>query len=154
MTWSSMDSTGSASLIRWSRMAEILIKAVDAHHPDPAVDERGCYKRGYPVVVMPDGHQWGSAEGLPTFYVIKLPTVTVEQVQKYIDQWMDPLVPTEVKRRREWTVDVDLLPTDVLNTLVTTGTITVSFPGYNGPSDISWNQARNRFRNMRTGLTE
>lgn len=43
-------------------MAEILVKAVDATNPDTEKDRRGCYKKGYPVVVMLDGHIWGRCE--------------------------------------------------------------------------------------------
>lgn len=66
-------------------MAEILIKAVDATHPDPVKDKRGCYKKGDPVVVMPNGHNWGNAECLPTFYVFRIPGLTVEEARQYIE---------------------------------------------------------------------
>jgi hypothetical protein len=68
-------------------MAELLIKAVDATHSDPAKDSRGCYKRGDPVVAMPDGHSWGVREGLPKFVLLKVPGVTVAQAQQYIAPW-------------------------------------------------------------------
>jgi hypothetical protein len=124
-------------------MCEILVKATDAHGD-------GTFKRGFPVVVVPDGHTWGAREGLPTFYVIKIPTLPVAEAHKYVERWTEGEL---LASQREWTIDVDLLPTAVLNTLVTTGTITIAIQGYNGPSDISWNQARNRFRNMKTGAT-
>ncbi len=71
-------------------MAEILIKAIDATHPDPEKDRCGCYKMGDPVVVMPDGHVWGNEECLPTFYVFKIPGLSVEQAQKYVEPHMEP----------------------------------------------------------------
>jgi hypothetical protein len=43
-------------------MAELLVKAISNSHIDPTKDQRGCYKRGDVVVVMPDGHQWGKEE--------------------------------------------------------------------------------------------
>ena len=70
-------------------MAEILVKAIDAHHPDPTVDLAGCYKRGDPVVIMPDGHQWGSEEGPPTFYIVKLPGVDPADLQMYNESHME-----------------------------------------------------------------
>lgn len=68
-------------------MAELLIKAIDATHSAPAKDARGCYKRGDPVVVMPDGHAWGTREALPKFVLLKVPGVTVAQAQQYIAPW-------------------------------------------------------------------
>lgn len=66
-------------------MAEILVKAVDATHPDQKLDAAGCFKSGDPVVAMPDGHEWGKAEGPPKFYVLKVPGLSVEDARaKYI----------------------------------------------------------------------
>ncbi len=50
-------------------MAELLILNRDA------TPEQRSYKRGDIVVVMDDGHQWGSAEGLPDFVRASLPGV-------------------------------------------------------------------------------
>ena len=68
---------------------ELLVKAIDALHSDPDKDRRGCYKKGYPVVVMPDGQTWGREECLPKFVIVKCPEVTVEQARGYIDSWKD-----------------------------------------------------------------
>lgn len=54
-------------------MARLLIKAVDYTHPDPDKDRRAAYKRGDVVVVMPDGHVWGGAEGPPKFVQMDVP---------------------------------------------------------------------------------
>jgi len=54
-------------------MSEILIKATDARHRDPLEDARGCYKRGDPALVMPDGHPWGRLETLPRFWRVRVP---------------------------------------------------------------------------------
>ena len=60
-------------------MCELLVKAVDANHPDPDTDHRGCYKRGDIVVVMPDGHQWGAGElDTNVFEVVKFPGMSVD----------------------------------------------------------------------------
>ena len=56
-------------------MAQILVMAIDKTHADPTKDRRGCYKRGMPVVVMPDTHTWGLDERPPKFVVLKLPGV-------------------------------------------------------------------------------
>lgn len=50
-------------------MAELLILNRDA------TPEQRSYKRGDIVAVMDDGHQWGSAEGLPDFVRASLPGV-------------------------------------------------------------------------------
>lgn len=63
-------------------MAEFLVKAVDAHHPDPARDAVNCYKKGDPVVAMPDGHKWGSEERNPEkFAIIAVPDMTLEEAR-------------------------------------------------------------------------
>ena len=64
-------------------MAEILIKAVDSSVPD-SVDK---WYAARPVVAMPDGHGWGSKEGLPEFYLIKVPGVSVDDVKAYLEEW-------------------------------------------------------------------
>lgn len=73
-------------------MAEILIKAVDATHPDPVKDRRACHKKGDPVEIREDGAEWCAYECLPKFYVFKLPGVSVEQAGKYIEPHMEPVV--------------------------------------------------------------
>ena len=62
-------------------MCELLVKAVDANHPDPDTDHRGCYKRGDIVVVMSDGHQWGAGElDTNVFEIVKLPGIDANQL--------------------------------------------------------------------------
>lgn len=55
-------------------MAELLVLNRDAT-PEPR-----SYKRGDIVVVMPDGHAWGNAEGLPDFVQASLPGVSPELI--------------------------------------------------------------------------
>lgn len=107
-------------------MAEILVKAVDAVHPDPAKDARGCYKRGDPVCVMPDGHPWGRAETLPTFWVVRVPGATVDQLRQYVEA-LTAADGETVVRRRAWGLDAARLPGNVRNQLNSAGTITVTF---------------------------
>lgn len=125
-------------------MAELLVRALD----NLGGPETGLYKRGMPVVVMPDGHVWGAAEGLPGFWIIKLPTVTVAQALKYIETWREGGDPRgAIVKRREWVIDITQLPAAAQTTLTETGILTI-------PGDLTWNQARQAFRNMRTGTTE
>jgi hypothetical protein len=84
-------------------MCEIIVKAIDVTHPDPEKDRRGCYKRGYPVAVYPDGTKWGNEERLPKFVIIKIPDATVEEVQHFIQSW---------QRQIDWAVVGQSLPLD------------------------------------------
>ncbi len=69
-------------------MCEILVKATDNTHTDPTTDERSCWKTDDIVVVMDDGHLWGSKEGLPKFNVISLPGVATTSAKAYCVAWM------------------------------------------------------------------
>ena len=63
-------------------MAELLIKAQDAIHPDPIKDLRGCYKKGDVGVIMPDGWRWGKEElNKDKFYILKVPDKTPEELE-------------------------------------------------------------------------
>lgn len=123
-------------------MAEFLIKAISATHTDPSKDTRGAYKRGDVVVVMPDRHEWGAAEGLPTFVVVKIPGLDVEKAKAFlepeteIDQETGERVTT---RRRRWGVKWNDLPLGVRNALRDNGEVTVT-----------WAQVRNFVENKTT----
>ena len=56
---------------------EILVKAINDSHSDPDIDRVSCFKKGYPVVIMPDNFTCGADEGLPLFVVIKVPGVEI-----------------------------------------------------------------------------
>jgi len=133
-------------------VAEILVKAVSADHPDPVKSVRGCYKRGMPVVVMPDGHPWGNEERLPKFVVLRIPLVPVAKAQKYIAGQIENDV---VMRRRLWIIRWDDLPQVAKNKLATNGELTIkATAAYTGPSDYTWAQIKSYFRNRLTGLDE
>lgn len=135
-------------------MCEILIKAIDAIHPDPVKDRRGCYKRGDFVTVQPDGHKWGKKETLPHFVVVKIPGIDPKIVRELVQPQIedDDGVPTykgipgnepvpAVFRRRRWRLLVHNLPATIKQTLLTNGEITVT------PS-----QVRNYIRRIRDDL--
>ncbi len=116
-------------------MAELLIKAWSATHPDATKDRRGCYKRGDIVVVKPDGFEWGAAETLPDFVLVKIPGVTVDKVQALTGMQTEDDAGTPLTdengapityRRRRWRVLVDNIPPAILNELKTTGEVTVT----------------------------
>jgi hypothetical protein len=134
-------------------MSEILIKAFDNTHSDPIKDQRGCYKKGMPVVVMEDGHIWGSSEGLPNFYVLKLPGISVDRVRHFInpetedggiDERGHPIVNTV--RRRTWRIFIEDLPQGAINKLNTEGYITIANTG----GDYTWTQVRNYIKKITT----
>lgn len=98
--------------------------AVSKGHPDPTKDRRGCYKAGDPVVVRPDGWQWGAAEGLPLFWVVKVPGATVAQLEQYVEALSN--ADGTVNRRRSWSIDTAKMPGNIRNQLNTTGVITIT----------------------------
>ncbi len=82
-------------------MAELLIRLRDNTHTDPAKD-RMCYKRGDIVVVMPDGHQWGRAEGLPDFAVIKTDAAAA-QLERFVSVHEEDVTETRTLPLSQWT---------------------------------------------------
>lgn len=137
-------------------MAEILIKAVDATHSDLDKDRRGCYKRGMPVVVMPDSHEWGLEERLPKFIVIKIPTITVDKVQKYIEpECVDQADPESGNyRRRLWHISWSDLPQAVKNKILAQGGLTVKAGTYDGAYDYTWAQVKGYFKKITSNEAE
>lgn len=138
-------------------MAEILVKAVSsAALADLTKDQRGSYKRGMPVVVMPDGHPWGRREGLPNFIVVKLPGVSAERVKKYIEA-ESTVVDGEVvtTRRRIWRIRFADLPAATRTKLQATGELIIKADAaYNGTFDYTWTQVKGFWLNTVTGLDE
>lgn len=135
--------------------AEILVKAIDTTHADANEDRRGCYKRGMPVVIKPDGHEWGSAERLPKFVVLKIPGVSVATVTKYIfPEVIDGSVPPMNYRRRLWQIRWADLPLAARNKLASDGELTIKVGAYAGAYDYTWAQIKGYFRNLKTGLDE
>lgn len=136
-------------------MAELLIKTTDNTHADPVKDRRGCYKRGYPVVVMPDGHGWGNEERLPWFWIVKLPMIDPALIKEYIAEWRDTGNLEQTLQRRRWQLQVEQLPAAALDILTTTGVLTVKVhPAYDGPFDLLWTDFRQRWLNLETLQSE
>ena len=138
-------------------MAEILVKAVDTTNIDPDKDRRGCYKRGMPVVVMDDGHEWGKEEKLPKFIVIKLPMISKDKVMKYIDPepGLDGDSNIIIYRRRMWQIRWVDLPVAVKNKIQSTGELIIkATSSYTGTYDYTWTQIKTYFRNLLTNLDE
>lgn len=105
-------------------MCEILVRAVDNAHEDRDKD-MFSYKRGYPVVVMDDGHVWGREERPPNFYIVKLPGVKKEEMQ-YCTSVVFQDEGTENERiigRRKWKVDDTRIPPTELSDIETKGEV-------------------------------
>ena len=56
-------------------------------HIDPIVDRRGCYKKGYIVVVHGDDYVPSRSEVPPSFVTISCPEVTEEVARNYMNSW-------------------------------------------------------------------
>lgn len=67
---------------------EILVKSEDHTHPDPEKDRKGAYKKGDVVVVMPDGHVWGTKEGPPKFVRVLCPELNAGDYQDRAQAWV------------------------------------------------------------------
>jgi len=100
-------------------MAEFLIKAVSATHPDPEKNARGCYKRGDIVDIRPDGWPWGAEERLPLFVLVKIPGLSVSNVIHYAGAYPDVA-------RRLYKIRVDDVPLAIRNILRDTGVVTLT----------------------------
>lgn len=113
-------------------MAELLIKAVDATHPNPTKDQRGCYKRGDVVMVLENG---ATPEGVTPpaqggkFVIIRITDVTRAQVIAFcLRKWGCAPDGSEVDanrnpiRRRRIQIPISILPASVRNTLNNVGT--------------------------------
>jgi hypothetical protein len=123
-------------------MAEFLVKARNAIHVNPDKDARSSYKRGDIVVVMPDGHQWGTLETLPEFVVVKVTGLDHERAQQLIEPEVEINPETGERipvRRRRWNIKVDDVPLAVRKALRDNGEVTVT-----------WNQVRNFVQNKLT----
>lgn len=73
-------------------MAELLIKAISATNSNPERDRIGCYKRGMPVQVLPDGSYAIEAANInskmlpPTFFWLLIPALDQQQTEELREQ--------------------------------------------------------------------
>lgn len=122
-------------------MAEILVNAVSFTNSDPVKDRRGCFKRGHPGVVFPDGHTWGAEEGLPKFIIVKVPGSTVAEVRAYISEW---------RRVLNFNIDSQSLPAD---SFVVTVSADASGVGASGEGRITRVMVENFLTNWNAVVT-
>lgn len=114
----------------YKHQVEVEAARTDADKGDELAkkDRAGCYKAFDPVVVMPNGHTWGAEEGLPKFWIVKIPGMAVETARRWVELWWDTADPEKpsIVQRRLHRLDRTKIPATVLNTLNTTGVITVT----------------------------
>jgi len=73
-------------------MCELLVKAVDANHPDPKINLAGCYKRGDVVVIREDGFAWGGGElDAEVFSIVSMPGVTADAMHHLLNTQDQPI---------------------------------------------------------------
>lgn len=110
-------------------MAEVLIKLERADNPT----DKNAWHRGHAVCVKPDGWQWGRAERLPKFCVIRITDMTPEQVEPYMateesDLYLaDGLTKNQIAIRKFF-FDLDdvAIPLIVKNSIKNTGMVSVT----------------------------
>ena len=69
--------------------------------------------KGNPIVVKPDGWKWGKEECPPSFVVLKIPDMTVEEGVKYLEKAVDYTKEPDAETkeyptlyRKKWKFDV------------------------------------------------
>lgn len=89
---------------------ELLIMAVDKHHPDLVTDKAGSYKKGDVVCIKNEGHEWGRMESLPLFLVVKA-DLTEKEVEEFVKSEKSPVLNTNgetiIKTRRKYKFDFE-----------------------------------------------
>ncbi len=147
-------------------MAEIVVRAKSAPASLSAAELRLTGKgKGQILEVGADGKDWGAKVVWPNFAILKIPGITTGKVRKYIEHHMaeDPTdldwtaaAPVyNIFRLRKWTLRWSALPQGVKNTVIANnGVLTIKAGGYAGPSDYTWQQVKQYFRNLDTGLDE
>ena len=113
--------------------------------------------QGMFVVAKPDGWSWGRLEGPPKYAIIKLPSVSISFVNRYLALDMvqvgleaDGITPHyECDRSRQWRLRYEDLPALLRTKLETVGSLTISATG-----DRTWPVFRDYLTNIRYGTNE
>lgn len=111
-------------------MAEFLVAARDLD---------SGYKQGDPITAQADGHPWGAGEGLPDFWVVKVPSIDLATAATVIEELFETAIPGDeefdaldpgdrkIKRhRRRVRGFLNELPPPRRDDLLTTGVTTLS----------------------------
>jgi hypothetical protein len=90
-------------------MSEVLVRVRNKVQADPYLSCK-LHERGDVIVVCADGWAWSAAELTnPDWRIIKLPNVTVSQVDGFLGPEFDtdPAHPSRMLRRRAFMLDID-----------------------------------------------
>lgn len=95
-------------------MAEFAIRMVDKVNEDFYLD-LGCGKRGDVISVCPDGWNWGTAERVSPYRIVKIPGLVITDAQwakiALSEREIEGLPESKrTHRKRGWTVDVSGFP--------------------------------------------
>jgi hypothetical protein len=117
-------------------MAELLIRATDVVLSDSEKAARKSWRAGDIVLVKPDGHEWArnelsSPDNGRALFVLKIPGVTVAQVEKYLNEWWDDLFLSQQGRRR-FRLVISELPLAIRNQIRDQGFISRTWPQIRG----------------------
>lgn len=104
----------------------LLVKAIDALHTDVTKNTRGCFKRGDVIVAKPDGHVWGSSEGLPKFYQIDVTGAQVEDITAVLEPRRLPEFGRLQTVARDSGLSLSALPVGNQSQLTSTGRTTIT----------------------------
>lgn len=100
-------------------MAELLVLAFE-----PGTTDDMAWRLGHVIDVKPDGFQWGTQERLPKFWLIKAPSVSVEETAEYMESLEDQdHKPVAIRRNRMNPSD---LPVPLRRQLEDTGVVTMN----------------------------
>jgi hypothetical protein len=110
---------------------ELLIMAVSHRDKNTSLD-RMSYKQGDVVVIMPDKHMWGTKEGLPTFWRVKVRDAQPEDYSYLMDMQMDMIVPEESQpfTRRQYKFNHHKLPAELKRQLEISGKLTLPIEAF------------------------
>jgi hypothetical protein len=112
-------------LVRWTEKPRQLACLEDWKY------EATRSRRGDPIVVKPDGHVWGREEGLPNYVSLDLDGVPKELVKQFIVPDNSVFLrPDNGKpfrlHKRAWNINLDALPTVVVDRLRADGHATIT----------------------------
>ncbi len=120
-------------------MPDVLVKGRDNEHPDPQIEEAGCWKRWDIIQVFNDGWKYGRMEKAPRFFKIIVPDSTVAELSQLL---LGPILgnpirinegfdikehPAEILTRCRMCLKFNSLPKNIRGRLLKQGEIKLKF---------------------------
>lgn len=118
----------------------------------------GGYRQYMPVAATEDGVADTCSQTYLRFYLIRVPGVPAERVQKYFAPHLAGVpdesgdIPTVARRR--WILRAADFPLAARQKFQSQGYVTIKVGDYDGPYDYTWSQVKRFFRDNMTGLDE